>query len=201
MTIKDTLKKVDTHKRGERALLDTGYWEVRVDVEVVEHIHVIEYIRASSEAEARTIATNQFNKRTPVYLCNSAPRRWKDDEHNYYALQQFHIAEIKKRKKFILSPRNKEILRELLTGKYLVFEYTRWYLVDPTVKTKWGNLREERVSSACIESLFRKGLLTDLITVDMTDQEIKVQTALGSLPTLKAYTVDKAIVKALNIRL
>lgn len=200
MTIKDTLKKVDAHKRGERAV-GTGYWEVRVDAEIVEHIHVIEYIKASSEAEARTIATNQFNKRTPVYLYNSAPRRWKDDEHNYYALQQFHIAEIKKRKKFILSPRNKEILRELLTGKYLVFEYTRWYLVNPAVKTLWGKFSEMNVSSVCIESLFRKGLLTDLITAGMADQEIKVQTAIGSLPELKAYTIDKERIKSLNIRL
>lgn len=198
MTLKDALK---ARKTSMKKKIDEDFWEVRIAVEVVEPVHVVEYVKASSGLEAQALALKQFEKRSPVLIHDRAARVWQDN--NRHKMQHPHITETKPRKKFILSKLQQATLKELLKGKYLNRSYNRWSLVNPCVKDRWGNYESESVSSISIDSLFQKGLLTDLATVDMGALEIEMQKALGSMPDnfKKAYTIDKETMKVLGIRL
>ncbi|KKL78761.1 hypothetical protein LCGC14_2021650 [marine sediment metagenome] len=196
MTLKDALEE---RKTSMKRKVDEGFWAVRIDVEVVEPVHIIEYVKASSGLEAQTLALKQFEKRTPALVHDRAARAWDDD--GRHKIQHLHVTHTKPRKKFILSKLQRKILKELLEGKYLTRGYTRWALVNPLVSNKWGSYESESVSSISIDSLFQKGLLIDLVTSNMSDTEVDVQTALGSMPELEAYTVDREVLKTLGIRI
>ena len=196
MTLKDALK---ARKAAMKNAVDDKFWEVQLDVEVVERVHVIEYVKASSKLEAQAIAREQFERLTPAIIHDIAPRDWS--KKNRYDLQHLRIGKIGKRKKFTLSELQRKILRALIDGKYLARSYTQWALVDPKTKDKWGYHESETVSSICIEALFRKGLLIDLATANMCATEVKMQTALGSLPKLSRYTINKSTVSTLGLRL
>ncbi len=195
MTLKDALKERKTTMKQK---VNEGFWEVRIDVEVVEPVHIIEYVKASSGLEAQALALKQFEKRTPILVHDRANRAWNDDDR--HKMQHLHVTSTSPRKKFVLSELQREILRGLLKGKYLIYN-RRWHLIDTTTKDSWGCCDSESVSSTSIDSLFQKGLLTDLVTSNMSDTEVDVQTALGSMPELNAYTVDRKVLKTLGIRI
>ena len=192
MTLKEALKE---RKKAATKKKDNGFWAVRVEVEVVEQIHIVEFVKASSAIDAQKIALKQFERRTPELIHDRAAREWRNK--NRYSLQHQRIAKTSKRKKFIVSEKQRKILKELVGGKYLERTYSRWYIVNPTNKTVWS----KAIPSVSVDSLFQKGLLIDLTTANMSDQEIAVQEAIGSLPELKVYTINKAVVKTLGLRL
>lgn len=196
MTIKEALKE---RKVSIKKTDNEGFWAVRLDVEVVEQAHIIEYVKASSGLEAQMTALKQFDKRTAELVHDRAPRSWRDEDR--HSLQHLRVTETKRRKKFTISKLQRKILKALMEGRYLERNYSRWHLIDPTVKNRWGHHELKTVSSVSIDSLFQKGLLTDLITSSMDEQEVEVQKALGSLPELKAYTIDKEVVKTLGLHL
>lgn len=198
MTLGEALK--ETRKKHKKASAKKGseFWAVRIKVEVVEQVHIVEYVKASSVLEAQTIALKQFDRRTPELVHDCASRIWKDK--NRHSLQHLRITETKKRKKFTISKKQREILQGLIAGKYLKHSYSRWRLVDPaTSQGTW--YIPKGVPSVSVDALFQKGLLIDLATANMNDKEIEIQSALGSLPELKAYTIDMAMVKTLGLRL
>lgn len=195
MTLKEALKE---RKKATAKKKASGFWKVHVEVEVVEQVHIVEYVKASSVLEAQAVALKQFNRRTPKFVHDRAKRDWRND--NRHSLQHLQIAETKKSKKFSVSEKQREILKELIKGKYLDRSYGRWCLVDPTSKkSRWA--ASVSVPGISVDSLFQKGLLIDLATANMSDKEIEIQDALGSLPELKAYTIDMARVKTLGLRL
>ncbi|KKK88395.1 hypothetical protein LCGC14_2743610 [marine sediment metagenome] len=114
-------------------------------------------------------------------------------------MQHLHITSTKPHKKFTISKLQRKILRELNNGQYLKRNYTRWILVNPKVSWGHGVYKSESVSSISVDSLFQKGLLRDLVTADMSDLEIEMQTALGSIPKLKAFTINKEAIKTLGL--
>ena len=189
MTLKEAIKE---HKGTKSS---GGFWAVRVNVEVVEQAYIIEYVKASSSEEAQTIALKHFERLTPELIHDRASRDWGDK--NRHSLQHLQVAETKKRKRFSISEKQREILKELVKGKYLKRSYRQWFLIDPTHTT---SIRKS-VPSVSVDSLLQKGLLIDLATANMSDKEVKIQSARGSLPELKAYTIDMAIVKTLGLRL
>lgn len=197
MTLKDALKsrKASMKQKSD----DGGFWEVRIDVEVVEPVHIIEFVKAESGLEAQIIALKQFEKRSPVLVHDRAARAWNDDDR--HKMQHLHITQTTPRKKFTLSKLQRATLIALTEGKYLHRGYSRWSLVDPSSDDGYGRYESEAISSISIDSLFQKGLLRDLVTSDMTGLEIDMQTALGSMPELKAYTIDKEVVETLGLRL
>lgn len=199
MTLGEALK--ETRKKHKKASAKKGneFWAVRIKVEVVEQVHIVEYVKASSVLEAQTIALKQFDRRTPELVHDRASRIWKDK--NRHSLQHLRITETKKRKRFTISKKQREILQGLIAGKYLKHSYSRWCLVDPSTKDLWNSLESVAVPSISVDSLFQKGLLIDLATASMNDKEIEIQSALGSLPELKAYTIDMVRVKTLGLRL
>ena len=197
MTLKEAIK---THKKTSPKKRDNGFWAVRIDVEAVEQVHIVEYVRASSQAEAQTIALKHFERRTPELIHARAARVWKDK--NRYSLQHLQITETKKRKRFVISKKQREILKELVKGKYLERTYSRWSLITPAHTPNLGTwYASKAVPSISVDALFQKGLLIDLATANMSNKEIEIQGALGSLPELKAYTIDMAVVKTLGLRL
>lgn len=196
MTLKDALK---ARKTSMKRKSDDGFWEVRIDVEVVEPVHIVEYVKAESGLEAQMIALKQFEKRPPVLVHDRAARTWNDD--GRHKMQHLHVTHTKPRKKFTLSKLQRKTLIALKAGKYLQRGYSGWSLVDPSSDNGYGGYEKESISSISIDSLFQKGLLRDLITSDMTDLEIDMQTALGSMPELKAYTIDMKVAKTLGLRL
>ena len=200
MTLKEAIMK-KTSKASKTKTDDGEFWEVRIDAEVIEQVHIVEYVKASSKAEAQEAAFKQFKKRTPAIVNSQAMRKWKDE--NRYSLQHLRTTEIQKRKKPAFSKLQREILKALMEGQHLQRSYSQWVLVDPTTYTdKWGNNYSERsVPKVSVNALFRKGLLIDLVTANMSEQEVEMQTAIGSLPEQKAYTIDKKVVKALGLRL
>ena len=201
MTLKEAIKKA--HKERKKTSIkkkDNRFWAVRIEVEVVESVHIVEYVKASSSEEAQTIALKQFDRRTPELVHDRASRVWKDK--NRHSLQHLRVAETKKRKKFVISEKQREILQGLIIGKYLERIYSRWYLVDPSSKSSVRSMHyRHHIPSVSVDALFQKGLLIDLATANMNDKEIEIQSALGSLPELKAYIIDMARVKTLGLRL
>ncbi len=196
MTITEALK---ARKTTMIKNANNNFWEVRIDAEVVEPVYITEYIKASSKAEAQAIALKHFKKRSPVLIHDRADRIWQDD--NRHRVQHPNITKTTKRKKFTFSELQRKVLKGLMCGMYLERPYTNWYLKDPVKKDKYGNQIAINVSGMCIDALLRKGVLIDLITSNMSKQEVAVQTAIGSLPTIKAYTVDKEVVKTLGLHL
>ena len=196
MTLKETLK---VHKKAPVKKKDNGFWEVRIDVEVVEQMYSIEYVKASSELEAQEIARKQFDRRTPKLVHDRTSRDWYDK--NRYSLQHLRITKTGKRKKFSISEKQREILGGLIEGKYLKYSYDRWSLVNPAIKNSWSGYESVPVPSISVDSLFQKGLLIDLTTASMSEKEVEIQAALGSLPELKAYTIDMVAVNTLGLRL
>lgn len=201
MTLREALKEArKKHKKTSVKKGGNGFWAVRVEVEVVERVYITEYVKASSKLDAQTIALKQFDRRTPELVQDRASRVWGDKDR--HSLQHLQIAEIKMRKKFSISKRQREILQNLIKGYYLKYQYRRWHLVDPSTKNSWNNVfRSISVPRVSIDSLFQKGLLIDLTTANMSNKEIEIQKALGSLPELKAYTIDMARVETLRLRL
>lgn len=196
MSLKDALK---VRKANMKEKNNEGFWQVRLDVEVVEQVHIVEYVKAPSKAEAQAIALTQFHKRTPVIVHDRAARVWNNDgRHN---IQHLNITKTERRKKFTISRTQRFILNELRKGKYLEHGYNHWSLVDPSVKPSWKNFASNSVPNVSVDSLFQKGLLTDLVTSRMSEQEAEMQKALGSLPKLVAYTIDEKVVKILGLRL
>ena len=195
MTLKEAIKD---RKKASIKKKDNGFWAVRIEVEAVEQVHIIEYVKASSVLEAQTIALKQFNRRTPELVHDRATRIWKDK--NKHSLQHLRVAETKKRKKFSVSEKQREILQALIKGNYLEYRYNQWCLISPTTSSgTWYT--SKGVPSVSVDSLFQKGLLIDLATANMSNKEVEIQDALGSLPELKAYTIDMARVKTLGLRL
>ena len=198
MTLGEALK--ETRKKHKKASAKKGneFWAVRIKVEVVEQVHIVEYVKASSILEAQTIALKQFDRRTPELIHDRASRSYHNKDR--HSLQHLQVAEIKKRKKFYISKTQRKILQALIKGNYLEYKYRRWSLINPTISPGTWHI-PKGVPSISVDSLFQKGLLIDLATANMSDKEVEIQGALGSLPELEAYTIDMVRVKTLGLRL
>ena len=191
-----TLKEALNSKRPATASAG-GMYEVRIDLEVVEPVWVVEYIKASSPEEAKSIALKQFSERVHKYTHDRARRSWENDDR--FFIQNLQSTTIKSRKRISVSPLQRKILKRLMEkGVSLEYRGGRWYSVDSTNPTKWW---QYNVPSVSVDSLFQKGLLTPLATIDMSDEEIEIQRAVGSLPETKAYTINMKTLKNLGLRI
>lgn len=191
-----TLKEALNSKRPATASVG-GMYEVKINLEVVEPVWIVEYIKASSPEEARSMALKQFNERTHKHTHDRARRNWENDER--FIIQNLQITTTNSRKRISISPIQREILKKLMK-KDISLEHRggRWYLMDSTNPTRWW---QNYVPSVSVGSLFQKGLLTPLATIDMRDEEIEVQEAVGSLPETKAYTINMKTLKNLRLRI
>lgn len=191
-----TLKEALNSKRPPTTSVG-GMYEVKIDLEVVEQVWVVEYIKASSPEEARSMALKQFHERTHNHTHNRANRDWTN--HKRFTIQNLQITTTNSRKRISISPTQRKILKSLME-KDVNLEYRsgRWYLMDPTNPTRWWHYQ---VPSISVDSLFQKGLLTPSATVNMSDKEIEIQKAVGSLPETKAYTINIKTLKNLRLRI
>jgi len=190
-----TLKEVLNSKRPTTTSVG-GMYEVKINLEVVEQVWVVEYIKASSPEEARSMALKQFNERTHKHTHNRANRDWTN--HERFFIQNLQTTTTNSRRRISISPTQRKILKKLMgKGASLDHRVGRWYLIDAT-SSKWGY---NSVPSVSVDALFSKGLLTPLATANISDKEVEMQKAVGSLPETKAYTINMKTLKNLGLRI
>ena len=208
MTLKEALRKKrkttskpqKSGRKQQSANTNDKYYRVVFNLETVEQVSVIEFVKASSPEEAQKAASKQFRKRTPKFVHNRANRPW--NRYKVFSIQNLQLGEVQTRNRFALSELQQKVLKLLKDGHYLEPSYSdRWHLVNPNKKDQWGNTEKMAVASISVDSLFQKGLLTPLATVNMSDQEIEVQEALGSTPETDAYTIDMKTIEKLGFKL
>jgi len=193
-----TLKEALNSKRPATASVG-GMYEVKINLEVVEPVWVVEYIKASSPEEAQSMALKQFNERTHKHTHDRARRSWKTDDR--FSIQNLQATATKSRRRISISKTQREILKSLMKkGISLEHRGGRWYLMDSVNPARWW-WHNNQVPNVSVDSLFQKGLLTPLATVDMSDKEIEIQEAVGSLPETKAYTINMKTLKNLGLRI
>ena len=206
MSLKDLVQKAKQKKRQAKVFapnkqgLKIFEVDMRFDVKSIRHIR--EIVLAKNEAEARTIANQQFKKRDLTYIFDRA----KSPRNSSVAISSGKIYHIKQLRGASLSGAQRRVLEHLVAGFKLYPRYAddRTYSKVLKLSEKDEVLWSEShryVSVNTIDALYRKGLILPYSQVMLNEKEIKIQKALGTLPKDTIFMLNQKRVDEFKLRI
>ena len=203
MSLKDLVQKAKQKKRQAKIFgpnkqgLKIFEVDMRFDVNSIRHIK--EIVLAKNEAEARTIANQQFKKREITYIFDraKAPR----DSSVTISLGKIH--NIKQLRGASLSRVQRRVLEHLIVGFKLYPKYAddRTYgkvlKLSEADEVRWSD-SHRYVSVSTIDALYRKGLILPYSQVMLGEKEIKIQ---GTLPKDTIFMLNQKRVDEFKLRI
>jgi len=190
MSLKQIIAAAKNKKKSSAKTFKDGkkIFDIQIKYDVTYEKYIVETILAETEEEALIQARRQFHSKEEKFLIkrgtvltDTKPR-----------LQITSIPTIKIKKTLNLTPTQKLILRKLLAGYKLYPWDINSYLLDK-VTPSFKSYNDENICyMSSLKSLLTKNLIIPLSQLDVSNEEIDIQIALGTLQRDKPVYVLNA---------